>query len=186
MKVALYGGSFDPPHIGHLLVVSYVLATQDVDQLWLLPTYRHAFGKKMAPFEDRLEMCRILEAHFPSGVVTSSVESEVDSDRTVDTLEYLRRRHPEHDFRLVIGSDILGEAHRWKAFDRVKELAPLILVARGDHPSPEAEGPVMPAVSSTEVRRRLAAGEDAALLVPRKVLAYVESRGLYRDSSSDA
>src|SRR5690606_4797791 len=99
---------------------------------------------------------------FARGVATTAVEAEVKTGRTVDTLEHLRAKRPQDSFRLVIGTDILGEVAKWKAFDRVKELAPLLVVGRGDHPRPEAEGPTMPAVSSTEVRRRLAAGEDAS------------------------
>lgn len=180
MKVALFGGSFNPPHVGHLLVSSYVLATAEVDELWLMPAFTHAFGKALAPFEDRLRMCELLASYFAERVVVSPVESEVAmGGRTVDTLEHLRAKLPGHEFRLVVGSDILGETSLWKDFDRVRELAPLLVVARGGHPHPEARGPEMPEVSSTEVRSRLVAGEGAEELVPRKVLDYVRGRGLY-------
>lgn len=181
MKIALYGGSFNPPHVGHLLVVSYVLATADVDEVWLMPAFSHPFGKALAPFVDRVSMCYRLAAMFKSGVSVTSVESELGGEgRTIDTLEHLIRRQPNHSFRLVIGSDILDEAPKWKAFDKIKQLAPPIVVARGGHPHPEAQGPAMPEVSSTEVRRRLAVGEGAGALVPRTVLEYIEARGLYR------
>lgn len=183
MKIALFGGSFNPPHIGHLLVASYIQATADVDRVWLMPAYSHPFGKELAPFVHRVEMCNQLASHFARGVVTTSVESEVKSGRTVDTLEYLRAKQPHDTFRLVIGTDILDEAEKWKAFDRVKELAPLLVVGRGDHPHPDASGPTMPAVSSTEVRRRLATGEDVSKLVPRTVLAYIHAHGLFGTGS---
>ena len=180
MRIALYGGSFNPPHVGHLLVTSYVMATQPVDAVWLMPAYRHAFGKELAPFVDRVEMCTRLADLFRGGVQVTTVESEVRGEgRTVDTLEHLAARHPQLSFRLVIGSDILAETDQWKAWERVKELAPPLLVARGGHPHPDVDGPEMPEVSSTEVRRRLASGEDAERLVPRVVLEYVRARGLY-------
>lgn len=179
MRVALYGGSFNPPHVGHLLVTAWLLATADVDEIWLLPTWVHAFGKELAPFVDRVVMCERLAAHFRDRVVVSSVESEVPSGRTLDTLEHLMARHPGVSFRLVVGTDILAETAQWKAWDRVVELAPPILVARGGHPHPEAEDPVMPEVSSTEIRRRLAEGEPVDRLVPATVLDYVRERGLY-------
>lgn len=184
MRIALYGGSFNPPHVGHLLVTSYVLATADVDELWLMPSYRHPFGKELAPFVDRVEMCSRLAALFRRGVAVTSVESEVPGEgRTVDTLEYLVERHPSCSFRLVIGSDILDDAPKWKQWERVQELAPPILIARGGHPHVRATGPEMPRVSSTEVRTLLATG-DAAVerLVPRTVLEYVQMRGLYREA----
>ncbi|AKU90479.1 nicotinate (nicotinamide) nucleotide adenylyltransferase [Vulgatibacter incomptus] len=180
MRIALYGGAFNPPHVGHLMVVSYVLATADVDQVWLMPAHRHPFGKELVPFVDRVEMCTRLGAFFAKGVQTTTVECEVSgSGRTVDTLEHLRTKLPGHTFRLVIGSDILDEAPLWKDFDRVRQLAPLIVVPRGGHPHPQAPGPAMPAVSSTEVRARLASGKGAESLVPKAVLEYIRARGLY-------
>jgi hypothetical protein len=63
-SVALLGGSFNPPHVGHLLLAQYVLATAPVDELWLLPTFRHAFGKDLAPYDDRLAMCELVAAEL--------------------------------------------------------------------------------------------------------------------------
>lgn len=181
MRIALYGGSFNPPHVGHLLVTAYVLATAPVDEIWLMPAYRHPFGKALAPFVDRVAMCERLAGIFRTGVSVTSVESEVGGEgHTIDTLEHLIERHPGWSFRLVIGSDILAEAPKWKAWDRVVELAPPIRVARGGHPHPDVSGPEMPDVSSSEVRRRLAAGVGAEALVPREVLDYVRARGLYQ------
>lgn len=187
MRIALYGGSFNPPHVGHLLVTSYVLATADIDEVWLMPSYRHPFGKELAPFVDRVEMCGRLAQLFRRGVAVTSVESEVPGEgRTVDTLEYLVERHPTCSFRLVIGSDILGDVPKWKAWDRVQELAPPLPVARGGHPHVDAKGPEMPAVSSTEVRELIAAGAAGAeKLVPRTVLEYVQARGLYRPAETE-
>lgn len=180
MKIALFGGSFNPPHVGHLLVASYVSATADVDQLWLMPAFRHPFGKDLAPFEHRVEMCSRLAWMFRRGVATTTVESEVGGKGwTVDTLKCLHEKFPEHAFRLVIGTDVLGETSKWKEFEEVKRLAPPLIVARGGHPHPDATGPEMPAVSSTEVRRRLASGEGAEELVPRPVLEYIRGMGLY-------
>jgi nicotinate-nucleotide adenylyltransferase len=179
--VALFGGSFNPPHVGHYLVTAYVLATCDVERVWLMPAHRHPFGKELAGFEHRVELCRRMAALFAGGVEVTRVEEEVPGEgRTVDTLEHLAARHPGLRFRLVIGSDIAAEVVKWKAWDRVRELAPPILIARGGHPAPGALGPGMPEVSSTEVRRRLAAGEDASDLVPRVVLEHVRALNLYR------
>lgn len=181
--VALFGGSFNPPHVGHYLVTAYVLAACDVDRVWLMPSFRHPFGKDLAPFEHRVEMCRRMAGLFAGRVEVTPVEEEVGGEgRTVDTLEFLVARHPGASFRLVIGSDIAADVPKWKAWDRVQKLAPPLLIARGGHPVPGALGPGMPEVSSTEVRRRIAAGEDASELVPRVVLGVVRERGLYRSA----
>ena len=60
MQVALLGGSFNPPHVGHLLAAQYVRATQGVDEVWLMPAYRHPFGKALESFEHRVRMCELL------------------------------------------------------------------------------------------------------------------------------
>lgn len=180
--IALFGGAFDPPHIGHLLVSAYVIANEEVDQLWLMPAFRHAFEKEMSPFPHRLEMCLLLARLFRKGVTATSVESELEGKGyTIDTLRHLQTRYPSHRFRLVIGTDILGETEAWKDFDEIERLAPPIVIARAGFPHPRAaEKPEMPDVSSTEVRRRLRAGEEIAHLVPRTVRAYIQAAGLYR------
>lgn len=181
-RVALYGGSFNPPHVGHLLVTAYVLATGDVDEMWLVPSHRHPFGKRLAPFADRAAMCGLLASYFARGVSVSTVEEEIGGEGfTIDTVRFLTARHPDHEFRLVVGSDILDEAPKWRAFDEIERLAPLLVVARGGHPHPRAHGPAMPQVSSTEVRARLAAGRGAEEIVPHAVLEYIRGARLYSE-----
>lgn len=189
MRVALFGGSFNPPHMGHLLAAAYVRAVAEVDALWLMPAHRHPFNKALAPWDDRLALCRALASHL-TGVEVTEVERDVPGDgRTIDTIDHLRRLHPEHEWRLVVGTDILTESHKWKEFDRLVTLAPLLVLARGGyetHPALPAgsawlgEVP-MPRVSSTEVRERLRTGRDASALVAARVLDEVRARGLYRD-----
>ena len=96
MQVALLGGSFNPPHVGHLMAAHYVRATQGVDEVWLMPTFLHPFGKVTAPYEHRVRMCELLCQDTSGWMKTSRVESEVGKEgRTVDTLEFLQARHPE-------------------------------------------------------------------------------------------
>ena len=183
MRIALLGGSFNPPHVGHLMNAYYVLATRPVDRVWLMPVFHHPFGKPLAPFEDRVRMCELAAASFASGVEVSRVEAEAPgAGRTIETLEYLMQQHPDDQFALVIGSDILPERAKWKDFDRIEKLAEVIVVPRAGFPSPLAPGPQLPPVSSTEVREKLARGEDVSALVPREVLEYAAQHGLYRSA----
>lgn len=179
---AVFGGSFDPPHVAHQMVALYVLETQPVDRLLVVPVYQHPFDKALAPWADRLEMCRRAMAPFGDRVEVSPIEAELGGDSlTLRTLEALATRHAGVAWRLVIGADILPERHKWHRWDDVARLAPPIVVARQGHPSDgEARGPELPGISSTLVRTRLGAGEDVGALVPRAVLAHVEARGLYR------
>jgi len=201
--VGLFGGSFNPPHVAHALVALYVLETAPIDELWFVPTWRHAFGKELAPYDDRIAMCELAAAPLGPRARVSRVEADVAAaralvspgpagappgarggeSRTLYTLEHLAVTHPDHAFRLVIGADILHEAAKWHRWDEVCRRAPLIVIGRGGVDAPLSATLTeltMPEVSSTEVRRRLDVGEDASGLVSRSVLGYIDRRGLYR------
>nr|WP_084737698.1 nicotinate (nicotinamide) nucleotide adenylyltransferase [Cystobacter ferrugineus] len=180
MRIALLGGSFNPPHVGHLMAAHYVRATQDVDEVWFMPTFRHPFGKASVPFEHRVRMCELLGADTSGWLKTSQVESEVGKDgRTVDTLDFLRARYPEHHFSLIIGSDILKDLPHWKDFERVQRLARVVVLYRAGYPAEGTVGPPLAEVSSTEIRERMARGEPPSELVPAPVLAYAREHHLY-------
>jgi nicotinate-nucleotide adenylyltransferase len=180
--VAILGGSFNPPHVAHLMAAYWALATQGVQEVWLLPAYRHPFGKALAPFEDRVRMCELAAAPL-RGVHVCTAERELADDplvgKTARTLEHLQAKHPDHRFALVVGTDILPETDKWYRWDRVKALARILVVGRQGYEG-AADAPSLPAVSSTLIRERLGRGEDVSALVPGRVLAYVANRGLYR------
>ena len=179
-KVALLGGSFNPPHVGHLMAAHYVRATQDVDEVWFMPTFRHPFGKASVPFEHRVRMCERMCEDASGWMKTSRVESEVGKDgRTVDTLEFLQARHPEHRFSLVIGSDILKDLPNWKDFDRIQKLVRVVVLYRAGYPAEGTVGPPLAEVSSTDIRERLSRGEPPTDLVPSKVLVHAREHHLY-------
>lgn len=181
-QVALFGGSFDPAHLGHVLVVARVLATEDVDEVWLVPTHTHAFGKPLTEFAVRVEMAEAIAGLFDERVQVSRVEGEIARDgenRTVDTLEHLAAAHPDTRFALVIGTDVLAELDQWYEPERVRELARLIVVNRMGYER-EGYGPALPEVSSTWIRERLRAGGSVEGWVSREVLAICERERLYR------
>ena len=180
--VALLGGSFNPPHVAHLMVAHWVLATQPVDQVWLLPSFVHPFGKALAPFADRVRMCQ-LAIRSLRGAFVCAAEAELEGDaqvgKTARTLEHLVTKHPDHRFALVIGADVLRDTEKWHRWERVRELAGLIVVGREGYPPVEGS-PSFPAISSSAIRERIARGEEVGGLVPRRALELVRSRGLYR------
>lgn len=176
-EVALFGGSFDPPHVGHLLAAAYVLATEPVDELWLVPVFRHPFEKPLAAsYAHRVALCEALAAQLPRTAV-SRVEEESGESRTVDVLEHLGRRHPGTRWALILGTDLDAERAQWKQFARVQQLARIITLHRGGF----SKGAVtLPEVSSTQVRALLSTGGEAAHLVPRRVLELIRAAGTYR------
>ena len=184
MRIALLGGSFDPPHLGHLLAAAQVLLLHEPDGLWLVPCRRHPFGKPLAPFTDRLAM--VAEAVRPFGprVVASGAEAEAEqagSDgTTVELLRFLRARRPEDRLLLVVGADILLEKARWARWDEIERLAQVVIVNRRGFPEQPGGGPALPEVSSTGIRDRIARGLPPSGLVPASVERYVRQKGLYR------
>jgi len=180
-EIAIFGGSFDPPHLGHLLAAAFVLATEPVDELWFVPVFQHPFGKPLVgSYEHRLALCEKVAAQLCSARV-SRAEEESGETRTVDLLEWLRRKHPGTRFALVLGTDLDAEKAQWKRFDRVEQLARIISVQRGGYRSGQGEDDVaIPEISSTQVRSLLKSGGDASRLVPRAVLESIRDSGTYR------
>lgn len=179
--LAVFGGSFDPPHRAHLEVVREVMARSLADRVLVVPCVRHAFAKQLTDFSHRLCMARTLCDLAGRGVMVSDIERRLHlSGYTIDTLRALEREHPDEELRLVVGSDVLGESHRWKGFDEVRRLASLIVVLRQGHPIQDADLGPPSDVSSTQVRRILARGEHPGDLVPEPVLRYIRDHGLYK------
>ena len=186
MKVGFYGGSFDPPHVAHVLLVAYLLAVEDLERVLVVPVFSHAFDKQLAQFEHRQRMCELAMGRLP-GVEVSPLEASLGAPSlTLRTLEQLRQTHPDYDLRLVVGADVLGEEHQWHAFDRILEVARPLVVGRVGATHPAAPPPLLPDVSSSRVRALLQHRDQAEvrtelrMLVPRQVLDYIEREGLYR------
>jgi nicotinate-nucleotide adenylyltransferase len=181
VKVAVFGGSFNPPHVAHVLACALVLAVEDVERVLVVPTFRHPFAKPLAPYEDRVAMCGLAFASMPH-VEVSLVEQQLGGEsKTLRTLEHLAAAHADWQLRLIVGADILKEAPRWFGFDAIAKLAPLIVLGRAGVDAPDAGPSLLPEVSSTRVRESIAAGrwEEAGRVVPRAVLAHIRQRGLY-------
>ncbi len=183
MKIALFGGSFNPPHVAHVLAGAWVLSTQDVDAIWYVPTFKHAFGKQLEDFELRCQMLELATEPLSSGAQVSRVEQDIGkTSRTIDTLEYLIARHPDDVFSIVIGADILLESDKWKAFDRLEQMAPFHVLGRTGFTVPGRPFDLeLPEVSSTEIRQLLAKNEiePCRTRVPAKVLELIQRERLY-------
>jgi nicotinate-nucleotide adenylyltransferase len=189
-RIALFGGSFNPPHVAHQLVALYVLETQPVDELWFVPVFRHPLGKSdLAPYEDRVAMCELIARSLGPRAVVSRAEGELAArpnytGRTLDLLEHLAA--PDRELRLVVGADILGETHKWYRWNDVVAAAPLIAMGRSGFAVPAGSvvtGITMPEISSTEVRELVRSGGDVSALLPRSILGYIASHALYRNAT---
>ena len=178
MRVAFFGGSFNPPHVAHQLVSLVVLETAAVDELWLVPCCKHPFDKALASYPHRLRMCELAAVALGPRVRVSDVEGRLGGDsRTLLTIKALRAEHPTCEFSLVVGADIEPEMPSWYGARELLHTVPRIVIGRGGFPGGSALA--MPALSSTEVRGRLAGGQSVAGMLPRGVEAYIRQHGLY-------
>ena len=190
MRVAVFGGSFDPPHVAHQAAVQMVIARDDIDRVLVVPVYDHAFDKSLAPFEHRVRMCQLCLTGQKDVEVSRLEASLGHPNYTLHTLQALRSRHPDYELRLVVGGDVLLDSEKWHRFEEVRQLAPLLMLGRVGAPCALAPAPVLPQVSSTEIRQLLRGRPPGPVLAPLKaallhylpgeVLAYIEQHDLYR------
>jgi nicotinate-nucleotide adenylyltransferase len=180
MIVGILGGTFDPPHVGHLEAARIAVDSGQIEAAWIVPCVRHAFGKLPAPFEHRMAMCALLvEGH--ERIAVSDAEARLaEPGKTLDLVLGLQHEYPEHSFRLVAGADIYHQRHLWHRYDEVARLAPPIYVAReGVEPIDQPTLPAPPEVSSSRIREQLERRARPVEGVPETILDYIEEHGLY-------
>jgi nicotinate-nucleotide adenylyltransferase len=183
LKICLFGGAFDPIHISHVLAIHYVAATGGFDKVFVIPTYSSPAGKKLIDFNYRLNMCSIACGFIPN-VIVSGVEEQLSTPSfTINTVRKYKEFYPEAELRLAIGADILSSTHLWKPEDlkEIFEMAPPFILGRFGYEHPDANGPIIPGVSSTKVRELIKTDNHTELskIVPTSVLKYIEENRLY-------
>lgn len=190
--LAVYGGAFDPPHVGHVTVPALIRSLTDAHQVLVLPTFSHPFDKAMAPFNDRLDMCKAAFALFGRAVQVSPLEKRLSSHGvpswTIHTLDAVAAANAGARVRLVIGADAAAELEAWKDHQRIRERYDPLVIGRVGHAAPPwcEPLPAPPEVSSTAIRAALAGGVAAPKGLPRTVLSLIRSRGLYRANGTAA
>ena len=184
--LAVLGGSFDPPHIGHVLIPTYLLTRGLAARVVVAPCWSHPFAKRMSPFLERLAWTRLAMDVHGSQVEVSDIELRLAEGRSADTPSYsyellvaIAAAHPAYRVRLVVGSDIVaeGEIERWQNYGKLAaEFTPIVVPRMG---YAEASSCALPEVSSTTVRGWMASPDNPAAregletAVPAAVLARI-------------
>ena len=189
MRIGVLGGSFNPPHNGHLIIASDAYEALGLDRLYIIPAAANPLKERHphAPTaEQRLEMVRLTfggDGRFE----VSSIEIERGGlSYTVDTLETLAGQHPEAELVLLLGIDSLETFDKWRRPGKIRELATLAALTRGEGEEGVPEGVEIVTtrridVSSTEIRARLAEGQPIRGFVAESVERFISSAELYRD-----
>ena len=192
MRIGVFGGTFDPPHVGHLILASDACDALRLDRLIFVPAATQPFKINTPPVaspQDRLEMVRLAVAGDANYTVDDTEIGRKGLSFTVDTLEHLSAKYPGAELFLLVGEDALAGVEKWRNPARVRELATLAVMRR----SVSEESPAVAIsagvktlsarrvdVSSTEIRERLRAGKSIKGFVPESVEQFIEARGLYR------
>ncbi len=186
MRLGVYGGAFDPPHLGHLVAASDACDALALDRLLWIPSAVHPLKPVRTAPRVRLEMVRAAIQGDPRFQADDLELRRTGPSYTVDTLRALRAREPGAELFFLTGADNLADLPRWREPEEIARLATLAVVSReGEALPPEPAYPAVAVavtrvdVSSTEVRRRVAAGRSIRYLVPEAVRAVIERERLY-------
>jgi nicotinate-nucleotide adenylyltransferase len=193
MLIGVFGGTFDPVHLGHLIAAEQAREQARLDQVVFVPAARppHKPRESLAPFGLRAEMLALAIAGHPAFRLDDLEKDRPGPSYTADTLEELHRRQPGASFTLILGADCLPELATWRDPARIGHLADIIIVPRSGTSPAERIVPhsvkiktilEMPEIdiASHDIRRRVAQGRSIRYLVPRAVQCYIETHGLYR------
>ena len=201
MKVGVFGGTFDPIHLGHLILAEQAREQGSLDEVWFLPAPRppQKDARAITRLDTREDMLELALAGNPSFRI-EHIEKERDGPSyTVDTLKLLRERHPGHEFSLILGGDSLADLPSWRDPVGIVRQAGLLVMTRQGNSHPDAEtlrktlgmpatekldlrfieAPLI-SISSRDLRQRVATGQSIRYMVPRAVEVIIRDRKLYR------
>ncbi len=196
MKLGIFGGTFNPPHVGHLGIVTAVADSQGLDKVLIMPAGipPHKAAPDLASGQDRLEMCRLTfgcDGRFE----ISDIELQRDGrSYTYDTLCQIRELYPDDELFLIVGSDMLETFNLWYRYKDILSMCTLLAASRetdfkidlktvfGEEEIKKVKFIDIPVIeaSSTEIRRRIENGENADGFLTEQTAQYIEKRGLYR------
>lgn len=192
MKVGLYFGSFNPIHIGHLVIANYMAEHSNLDQVWFVVTPHNPFKKKASLLDNyqRLEMVYRATKNYPK-LKPSDIEFSLPQPSyTINTLTYLQEKYPEKEFSLIMGEDNLKSFHKWKNYELILENHNIYVYPRissgqietqfDGHEKIHAVNAPKMELSSTYIRNAIKDGINVKPMLPEHVWEYLDSMNFYR------
>ncbi|MET1247552.1 nicotinate-nucleotide adenylyltransferase [Sporolactobacillus sp. STCC-11] len=190
-RIGIFGGTFDPPHLMHLLIAEEALEACELDQVWFLPSYQppHVQGKTArASAEQRADMVYLaIKENERFAVCRAEIERKGKS-YTVDTFRELTEKYPNYHFHFILGADMVDDLPTWHQVAELSKLTSFIAFKRPGYPETHPDFADvryidMPKVdlSSSFLRRRLRQGRSCRYFLNDAVINYIKERGLYED-----
>jgi nicotinate-nucleotide adenylyltransferase len=191
-KIGLFFGSFNPIHIGHLILANYILEHTDMQELWFVVSPQNPFKEKKSLLKDhnRLDMVQLAIKNYPK-MRASNVEFSLPTPSyTIDTLTYLQEKYPEYTFSLIMGEDNLGSLQKWKNYELLLQNYEIIVYPRifGEEKKSDylqhqnihqIDAPIIE-LSATEIRNMIKAGKNTRPMLPPEVFEYLDGSSFYK------
>ena len=192
MKIGLFFGSFNPIHVGHLIIANHLVEHSDLDQIWFVVTPHNPFKKKSSLLDNhqRLEMVYCATKDYTK-LKPSDIEFNLSQPNyTINTLVYLQEKHPDYEFSLIMGEDNLKSFHKWKNYELILENHHIYVYPRiskghtetqfsGHKKIHKVEAPIME-LSSTFIRNSIKAGKNIKPMLPENVWEYLDEMNFYK------
>ncbi|MBC7642963.1 MAG: nicotinate-nucleotide adenylyltransferase [Flavobacterium sp.] len=191
MKIGLYFGTFNPIHVGHLIIANHLAEYSDLDQIWMIITPHNPFKEKKTLLDDyqRLHLVHLATEDYPK-IKPSDFEFKLQQPNyTVNTLTHLQDKFPKHDFSLIMGEDNLKNFHKWKNYETILENHEIYVYPRvssdlehlefKNHPKIHLINAPIVEISSTFIRENIKNRKNVQPLLPNKVWDYIDKSGFY-------
>lgn len=192
MKIGLYFGTFNPIHVGHLIIANHMAEHADLDQVWMVVTPHNPLKKKSTLLDDyhRLQMVHLATEDFPK-IKPSDIEFKLSQPNyTVNTLAHLQEKFPDYEFSLIMGEDNLKSLHKWKNYEVILEHHNIHVYPRissevenlelKNHPKVHLIDAPVVEISSTTIRNTIKKGKNVKPLLPHKVWEYIDHNNFYK------
>ncbi len=190
MRIGIFGGTFNPIHIGHLIVAEEVRQKLKLDKVFFIPTFNPPHKKRFAPYQERLLMVKMSIKDNPYFEISEIEKERGGKSFTIDTLRELKRFYPKDNLFLIIGTDQFLELSNWEKPDELFKLAKICVMRRAGVKFNEARQRKFPRalvldvtqveISGKEIRRRIKSGISVRYLLPEKVYQYILKNRLYQ------
>ncbi len=192
MRIGLFFGSFNPVHVGHLIIANHIITHTSLEKLWMVVSPHNPFKKKssLANNHDRLHLLNLAIGDNPN-IHASDIEFNLPQPSyTIDTLMYLKEKYPQHEFCLIMGGDNLKSFHKWKNYEQILQYYQIFVYQRPsskdlgnlkDHASVTILDAPLLEISASFVRQCIAEDKSIQYLVPESVYAYLEETPIYKN-----